>query len=241
VIHCSWAVAQQFPLCSAYLSVGRPASSAKERVRSKSSVRCPARPGEANISSKRKRRGGMLPRCRPSRQQLGSVAEVQSTSISEMLFCRLGGRQHGRIASGTELHHRHRLVRCFEVDGVGALDEGANAIDPASVDDCVSNLPRVLAQQSTLSRGDTQQAYERRRSLESNAAYELLKHEWLVATPQLHNRYLSLAIACRGISPGNTTNLYDGSSIPACSFMMYFAYQSGQFASVAPIRFSCSP
>jgi hypothetical protein len=154
--------------------VGRPASSAKERVRSKSSVTCPACPGEANISSKRKRRGGMLPRCRPSRQQLGSVAEVQSTSISEMLFCRLGRRQHDRITSGTEPHHRHRLVRCFEVDGVGALDEGANAIDPASVDDCVSNLPRVLAQQSTLSRGDAQQAYERRRSLESNAAYELL-------------------------------------------------------------------
>ena len=32
-----------------------------------------------------------------------------------------------------------------------------------------------------------------------------------------------------------------GSSVPACSATMYSAYQSGQFASAAPMRFSCSP
>src|SRR5678816_1195834 len=33
----------------------------------------------------------------------------------------------------------------------------------------------------------------------------------------------------------------DGSSVPACSADMYFAYQSGQFASAPPMRFSCTP
>src|SRR6202042_1535806 len=32
-----------------------------------------------------------------------------------------------------------------------------------------------------------------------------------------------------------------GSSVPACSATMYAAYQSGQFGSAAPMRFSCSP
>src|SRR6202034_4133095 len=32
-----------------------------------------------------------------------------------------------------------------------------------------------------------------------------------------------------------------GSSVPACSAAMYLAYQSGQFGSAWPIRFSCSP
>ena len=32
-----------------------------------------------------------------------------------------------------------------------------------------------------------------------------------------------------------------GSSVPACSATMYAAYQSGQFASRCPVRFSCSP
>ena len=32
-----------------------------------------------------------------------------------------------------------------------------------------------------------------------------------------------------------------GSSVPACSAAMYAAYQSGQFASGCPLRFSCSP
>ena len=32
-----------------------------------------------------------------------------------------------------------------------------------------------------------------------------------------------------------------GSSAPDCSATMYAAYQSGQFASASPIRFSCSP
>ncbi len=32
-----------------------------------------------------------------------------------------------------------------------------------------------------------------------------------------------------------------GSSVPACSAAMYAAYQSGQFASAFPMRFSCSP
>src|SRR6202046_2449053 len=32
-----------------------------------------------------------------------------------------------------------------------------------------------------------------------------------------------------------------GSSVPACSATMYLAYQSGQFGSAAPMRFSCSP
>ncbi|HMI23595.1 MAG TPA: hypothetical protein VK594_03820, partial [Streptosporangiaceae bacterium] len=30
-----------------------------------------------------------------------------------------------------------------------------------------------------------------------------------------------------------------GSSVPACSAAMYRAYQSGQFASASPMRFSC--
>ena len=34
---------------------------------------------------------------------------------------------------------------------------------------------------------------------------------------------------------------YVGSSVPACSATMYSAYQSGQFASACPMRFSCSP
>ena len=32
-----------------------------------------------------------------------------------------------------------------------------------------------------------------------------------------------------------------GSSVPACSATMYAAYQSGQFGSAWPMRFSCSP
>ena len=32
-----------------------------------------------------------------------------------------------------------------------------------------------------------------------------------------------------------------GSSAPACSATMYAAYQSGQFSSRLPVRFSCSP
>jgi hypothetical protein len=35
--------------------------------------------------------------------------------------------------------------------------------------------------------------------------------------------------------------VYCGSSSPACSATMYAAYQSGQFASRCPVRFSCSP
>src|SRR5262245_4626713 len=34
---------------------------------------------------------------------------------------------------------------------------------------------------------------------------------------------------------------YFGGSVPARSATMYAAYQSGQFGSAAPIRFSCSP
>ena len=34
---------------------------------------------------------------------------------------------------------------------------------------------------------------------------------------------------------------YCGSSLPACSAAMYSAYQSAQFASRTPVRFSCSP
>src|SRR5262245_17896690 len=40
------------------------------------------------------------------------------------------------------------------------------------------------------------------------------------------------SVACRA---------YRGSSLPACSATMYSAYQSGQFASRTPVRFSCSP
>src|SRR6201999_569053 len=32
-----------------------------------------------------------------------------------------------------------------------------------------------------------------------------------------------------------------GSSVPACSAIMYAAYQSCQFLSACPVRFSCSP
>src|SRR5262249_49783665 len=35
--------------------------------------------------------------------------------------------------------------------------------------------------------------------------------------------------------------IYWGSSPPVCSAAMYLAYQSAQFGSAAPIRFSCSP
>src|SRR5271166_5883282 len=35
--------------------------------------------------------------------------------------------------------------------------------------------------------------------------------------------------------------IHDGSSVPACTAAMYLAYQSGQFASRWPVRFSCSP
>src|SRR5262245_57154195 len=34
---------------------------------------------------------------------------------------------------------------------------------------------------------------------------------------------------------------YKGSSLPVCSATMYSAYQSDQFASRTPVRFSCSP
>src|SRR5437879_7536439 len=34
---------------------------------------------------------------------------------------------------------------------------------------------------------------------------------------------------------------YVGSSVPACSATMYAAYQSGQFSSRCPMRFSCCP
>ena len=33
----------------------------------------------------------------------------------------------------------------------------------------------------------------------------------------------------------------DGNGLPACSLTMYSAYQSGQFTSCSPVRFSCSP
>ena len=36
-------------------------------------------------------------------------------------------------------------------------------------------------------------------------------------------------------------NLYCGNFSPACSATMYAAYQSGQFSSRCPMRFSCSP
>ena len=48
-------------------------------------------------------------------------------------------------------------------------------------------------------------------------------------------------------SQGSTTatvrrsGAHVGSSVPACSATMYRAYQSGQFASAWPMRFSCSP
>jgi hypothetical protein len=39
-----------------------------------------------------------------------------------------------------------------------------------------------------------------------------------------------------GSTPGQL-----GSALPVRSATRYFAYQSGQFGSAAPIRFSCSP
>src|SRR6185369_2135775 len=35
--------------------------------------------------------------------------------------------------------------------------------------------------------------------------------------------------------------VYRGNSLPDCSATMYAAYQSGQFSSRCPVRFSCSP
>ena len=36
-------------------------------------------------------------------------------------------------------------------------------------------------------------------------------------------------------------HVHCGSSSPVCSATMYAAYQSGQFSSASPMRFSCSP
>lgn len=41
--------------------------------------------------------------------------------------------------------------------------------------------------------------------------------------------------------PGIAGPLYCGGSAPDCSATMYLAYQSAQFASCWPVRFSCSP
>ena len=54
------------------------------------------------------------------------------------------------------------------------------------------------------------------------------------------------ASAAAQCSPGAAENdhvavAHVGSSVPACSATMYSAYQSGQFASASPMRFSCSP
>ena len=43
------------------------------------------------------------------------------------------------------------------------------------------------------------------------------------------------------LEPIFEADLHDGSGLPACSRAMYSAYQSGQFGSAAPMRFSCSP
>jgi hypothetical protein len=41
--------------------------------------------------------------------------------------------------------------------------------------------------------------------------------------------------------PRRATGPHVGGSAPACSLTMYAAYQSGQFGSTSPMRFSCSP
>ena len=52
----------------------------------------------------------------------------------------------------------------------------------------------------------------------------------------LENTYFDTRRSC-----STATRAHDGSCFPACSRTMYSAYQSGQFASCWPVRFSCSP
>ncbi len=47
-------------------------------------------------------------------------------------------------------------------------------------------------------------------------------------------------IVCCGWA-GGASRSYDRGCLPACSPTMYSAYQSGQFSSRWPVRFSCSP
>src|SRR5208337_4592937 len=46
--------------------------------------------------------------------------------------------------------------------------------------------------------------------------------------------------SCKNSSSRNEL-VHCGSSVPACSATMYWAYQSGQLGSALPMRFSCSP
>src|SRR5580692_8216283 len=48
-------------------------------------------------------------------------------------------------------------------------------------------------------------------------------------------------VAARRAGADDVVVAHVGSSVPACSATMYRAYQSGQFASAWPMRFSCSP
>ena len=56
------------------------------------------------------------------------------------------------------------------------------------------------------------------------------------------NRQSAVApIRCHRSQTIGLPGAHVGSALPACSRTMYSAYQSGQFASYSPVRFSCSP
>src|SRR5260221_1113819 len=52
---------------------------------------------------------------------------------------------------------------------------------------------------------------------------------------------LADTVLARRADDDNVVVPHVGSSVPACSATMYSAYQSGQFASRCPVRFSCCP
>src|SRR5215471_14199197 len=61
------------------------------------------------------------------------------------------------------------------------------------------------------------------------------------AQPAGGQRRGAVLAGCPAAQNDHVVVAHVGSSVPACSATMYSAYQSGQFASAAPMRFSCSP
>src|SRR5271165_1100093 len=98
------------------------------------------------------------------------------------------------------------------------------------------------ADQLPLHDGDTQPARSQRRGtmLPRRPAAE----DNHVIVPARAHRFLRRSLVRPGTSRPDDDHVvvaYVGSSVPACSATMYLAYQSGQFASASPMRFSCSP
>src|SRR5437773_8132138 len=64
----------------------------------------------------------------------------------------------------------------------------------------------------------------------------------LSGTLRTRSFYLHLLNVVVSDSPSTLNfSAHCGNSVPACSAIMYLAYQSGQLASLSPVRFSCSP